>query len=57
MHMAAAHGPKSAEYQRRSEELAKEASSKTGRSTRGKGRRGKPPGQKQLKYPRNSKLS
>jgi hypothetical protein len=57
MHMVAAHGPMSAEYQRRAAELAKPAPQKPGQRVRGKKRRGKPAGQKQLKYPHNSKLS
>lgn len=57
MHMIAAHGPKRAEYQRRSAELEKVSPQPGGKRSQSKGRRGKPSGKKQLKHPRHSKLS
>ena len=56
-HMMAAHGPNSAEYQRRFAEGDTENPAKGRKPPRNKSKRRKPPGQKQLKYPRLSKLS
>jgi hypothetical protein len=59
MHMAAAHGPRSAEYQRRSAQLKKQDPHSGDQRFRGKGKskRAKPSSKTQLKHPRLSKMS
>ena len=57
LHMLAAHGPNSAQYQQRAAQVQKGMSQKSGRRSQAKGRRRKRSGKKLLKYPRHSKLS